>query len=51
MGVAALADELLRAIDGLGTAPTPEALLEIKGIGGAKASQLCAALEFARRRL
>ncbi|MBN1685215.1 MAG: DNA repair protein RadC [Spirochaetales bacterium] len=50
-GVAKIAAELLRVLDLPGSAPDPEGLLAIKGIGSAKAAQLCAAMEYARRRL
>lgn len=50
-GVVKVASALLAMLDSPGRAPAPEDLLEIKGIGGAKAAQLCAALEYARRRL
>lgn len=50
-GVTKVATELLRYLDTPGRPPAPAELLKIKGIGGAKAAQLCAALEFARRRL
>ncbi len=49
-GVTKVAAALLQMLDSPGRAPAPEELLEIKGIGGAKAAQLCAALEYARRR-
>ncbi len=49
-GVVKVASALLKMLDSPGRAPEPEELLEIKGIGGAKAAQLCAALEFSRRR-
>ena len=49
--VSALALDVLRAVDVARSAPVASDLLKIRGIGGAKASQLCAALEFARRRL
>ena len=50
-GVSRIALELLQLLDKPGKLPSPEQLLDIKGIGGAKAAQLCAALEYARRRL
>jgi DNA repair protein RadC len=49
-GVSSLALDLLQAVDATGPAPVPNDLVKIKGIGGAKASQLCALLEFAKRR-
>ncbi len=49
-GVARLAVELLKMLDSIGDSPVPQDLLQIKGIGTAKAAQLCAVLEFARRR-
>jgi DNA repair protein RadC len=50
-GVTKVASRLLEKLDAPGSAPKPDELLAIKGIGGAKAAQLCAAMEFARRRL
>ncbi|MCI0480903.1 MAG: JAB domain-containing protein, partial [Candidatus Dadabacteria bacterium] len=49
-GVSKVAAALLLMLDSPGRVPTPDGLLEIKGIGAAKAAQLCAALEYARRR-
>jgi len=50
-GVSQVAFELLRLLDRPGGLPAPDQLLAVKGIGKAKAAQLCAALEYARRRL
>ena len=50
-GVVKVASKLLGLLDSPLWRADPEMLLGIKGIGGAKAAQLCAALEFARRRL
>lgn len=50
-GVAKIASQLLKALDSPGSTPDPATLLNIKGIGSTRAAQLCAAMEYARRRL
>ncbi|MEE8584028.1 MAG: DNA repair protein RadC [Acidobacteriota bacterium] len=49
-GVLWLADEILKKLDGTDRV-TPECLREIEGVGPARAMKICAALEFARRRI
>ena len=49
-GVLWLADEILKKLDGTAQV-TPECLQEIEGVGPARAMKICAALEFARRRI
>lgn len=51
MGVAGVARELLGMIDAKKITPTAKDFCKIPGIGMAKATRLCAILEFARRRL
>ena len=50
-GVTRMASELLSVLDSSRGSSGTKELLGIKGIGNAKAAQLCAALEYARRRL
>lgn len=50
-GVMTVASDLLQLLDSPGQPPVPERLLGVRGIGDAKAAQLCAVLEYARRRL
>ncbi len=50
-GVHLLAEEVLKVIDGVGGELQPAVLTVIPGLGTAKASVICAALEFSRRRL
>lgn len=47
----ALAATVVRQIDGNGGVPDPVQLCETIGVGPAKAAVVCAALEFARRRI
>jgi len=49
--VFALAARVLRAINQDGSQPNPDTLLEIPGIGPAKATLISAAMELARRRI
>lgn len=51
MDVMTLAGKLVRVIDDKGLSVQAEDLLAFEGIGGAKAAQVLAALEFARRRI
>lgn len=50
-GVATVAAKLLTLYDGSRDEPTVHDLLKISGVGGARASMIIAAMEFARRRL
>lgn len=49
--VFSLAERVLKLLDLSGPFPSPEALLQIDGVGPAKAALIAAALEFARRRI
>lgn len=51
MGVGALAEEVLKELESSGFRADLDSLQEIRGLGGVKAGQLAAALEFARRAL
>ncbi len=51
IGVLSLAQQVLTALDAGPSTPDPTALADIRGIGPSKAAKLCAALEFARRRI
>lgn len=50
-GVQQLSREVLSVIDGVGRGLDPSILTAISGLGKAKAAVICAAFEFARRRL
>ena len=50
-GVGLIAGQVLTTLDLSGNRPILEQLLQIKGIGSARAASVCASLEFARRRL
>lgn len=51
MSVVGLADEVLKVINEKNDSLTLKCLTNISGVGSAKASLMCAALEFARRRI
>ena len=46
-----LAERIMKKFASCGGQPTPKDLMSIEGVGEAKAAQLCAAMEFARRRI
>lgn len=50
-GVTDLSTNVLKVVDSKNGGLTPEALIEIPGIGRAKSTLICAAIEFARRRI
>jgi len=49
--VLTVADRILKTIDKAGVKPSVEDLMDIEGVGPAKATLIAAALEFARRRI